>query len=132
MNPLIDTNIISELVRPQPDHKVVKWAGQQTGFFLSVISLEEIHYGLSWKPNERVNVWITNFLTSYCQLLSVTDTIAKQAGELRGRLQQQGRTRTQADIVIAATSLEHGLTLVTRNEKDFEDCGLKLLNPFEA
>ncbi len=131
MNPLIDTNIIRELVRSQADQKVVKWASQQTGFFLSVISLEEIHYGLSWKPNERVNAWISNFLESYCQLLPVTDTIAKQAGELRGRLQQQGRTRTQADILIAATSLEHELTLVTRNEKDFEDCGVKLLNPFE-
>lgn len=130
MNPLIDTNIISELVRPKPNPKVTNWAGQQTGFFLSVVSLEEIHYGLSWKPNENVSAWMINFLAKYCQVLPITDSIAQQAGDLRGNLQQQGKTRTQADILIAATALEHQITLVTRNEKDFEDCSVTLLNPF--
>jgi len=58
------------------------------------------------------------------------ETTAKQAGDLRGTLQRQGKTRTQADILIAVAALEHHLVLVTRNEKDFEDCGIKLLNPF--
>ncbi|BAY65248.1 nucleic acid binding protein [Calothrix brevissima NIES-22] len=50
--------------------------------------------------------------------------------ELRGYLQTQGKPRTQADIIIAATAEIHQITLVTRNTKDFEGCGITILNPF--
>ena len=132
MRPLIDTNIISELVRPTPNTNVRAWAGRQTGFYLSVMSIEEIRYGLSWRPNERVERWIVAFFKAHCQLLSVTDGIAERAGDLRGQLQRQrrGENRSQADMLIAATAFEHKLTLVTRNEKDFQGCEIEVLNPF--
>ena len=130
MNALIDTNILSELVKPQPNAEVSAWVSQQTNFYLSVISLEELHYGLRWKPNARVQAWLERFIRQHCQLLDVSEVVARYAGTLRGALQQQGETRSQADMLIAATAHTHDLTLVTRNEKDFTGCGVTVFNPF--
>jgi len=60
----------------------------------------------------------------------VTQQIAEKCGTLRGQFLQKGVTRTQADLFIAATAIEHNLALSTRNEKDFENCGIAILNPF--
>jgi len=63
-------------------------------------------------------------------ILPIIEAIARQAGELRGKLQTEGKVRTQADILIAATAKIYGLTLVTRNVKDFQGCNLTILDPF--
>lgn len=126
---LIDTNIISELVRRQPNTGVLAWAAGITRFRFSVISVEEIAYGLAWRPNPRVQDWVDGFFARHI-VLPISREIARQAGELRGRLAAQGQARTQADMLIAATAQIHGLTLVTRNTRDFEGCGVPLLNPF--
>lgn len=97
---------------------------------LSVITLEEITYGLSAKPNLRIQAWFQNFLSQACQIISITPEIAQRAGELRGRLRLQGITRSQADTLIAATAQLHQLILVTRNTRDFEGCEIPRLNPF--
>lgn len=127
---LCDTNILSELARPQPNAGVEAWAQGLSSIAVSVITVEEIAYGLTWKPNLRILEWFQDFLDNYSEVLPVTADIAARAGRLRGALQAQGRTRAQADMLIAATAQFHGLTLVTRNAKDFEDCGLALLDPF--
>jgi predicted nucleic acid-binding protein len=127
---LCDTNILSELARPQPNSGVEAWAQGLSSIAVSVITVEEIAYGLAWKPNLRILEWFQDFLDRYSEVLPVTADIAARAGRLRGTLQAQGRTRTQADMLIAATAQAHGLTLVTRNVRDFEDCGLALLDPF--
>lgn len=126
---LIDTNIISELCRRQPDPGVLAWASGISEFRFSAISLEEIAFGLAWRPNARIQTWITDFFARH-PALPVTADIAQRAGELRGRLAAQGSPRSQADMLIAATAQVHGLTLVTRNSRDFDGCGLPLLNPF--
>jgi predicted nucleic acid-binding protein len=56
--------------------------------------------------------------------------VARRSAGLRARLRTLGKTRTQADMLIAATAAEHDLILVTRNVRDFDDCGLQVLNPF--
>ena len=127
---LCDTNVLSELARPQPNLGVAAWAQDLSSITVSVITVEEIAYGLAWKPNLRVLEWFQGFLDRYSEVLPVTADIAARAGRLRGTLQAQGRPRAQADMLIAATAQFHGLTLVTRNVKDFEDCGLALLDPF--
>ncbi|MEM8643134.1 MAG: PIN domain-containing protein [Cyanobacteria bacterium P01_G01_bin.54] len=99
--------------------------------YLSVITIEEIFYGLTAKQATRTMQRIEAFLQSQAVVLPVTDEIARRAGELRGLLRTRGQTRTQADMLIAATAQLHQLTVVTRNVKDFESCGVPLLNPFE-
>jgi predicted nucleic acid-binding protein len=109
---------------------VINWSAQLSEITISVITVEEIYYGLAWKPNSRIQVWFDTFLDSKCLILPVTPAIAKVAGQLRGKLQSQGKPRTQADMIIAATAQIHQLTLVTRNIRDFEGCGIPLVNPF--
>jgi len=127
---LADTRIVAELVRPRPNRGVLVWADQVSALNLSVVTLEEIHYGLSSKPNGRIRSWFDRFVAEQCRVLPITDDVARRAGDLRGRLQAKGKTRSQADMLIAATALGHGLTLVTRNQDDFDDCGLTVLDPF--
>ncbi len=93
---LCDTNIISELARPQPNLGVLAWSAQVSSISLSVITLEEIAYGLASKPNARVQNWFQEFLKTYCQIIPITAEIAHYSGELRGRLRTQGKSRTQA------------------------------------
>lgn len=130
MSFLCDTNIFSELIRPFPNSGVVAWNQTATVINLSVITVEEIYYGLTAKPNSRIQNWFENFLRNQCQILPITLEIAQCGGELRGMLRTQGKPRSQADILIAATARVHNLTLVTRNSKDFESCDISILNPF--
>ena len=92
--------------------------------------MDELYFGLSWKPNPRIRLWLEDLLDEYCTVLAVDEKTARYAGELRGHLYAKGQTRTQADMLIAATAAVHDLTVVTRNTRDFEDCGVRVLNPF--
>lgn len=127
---LVDTNVLSELARPRPDAGVLSWAESVGRISISVVTIEEISFGLGWKPNPRILQWFTAFFET-CEVLPVTRSIAERAGALRGELQSLGKTRSQADVLIAATAQLHGLTLVTRNTRDFEECSVPLLNPFK-
>jgi len=127
---LVDTNIISELARPRPHPAVLRWAGRVERHSLSVITVEEIWYGIAWRPSDRLSAWMEQYFQEQT-ILPVNEVIARRAGELRGSLAQRGWVRTQADMLIAATAQLHGLTLVTRNIRDFEGCGIGLLNPFD-
>jgi predicted nucleic acid-binding protein len=130
MTILIDTNVISELARPRPDTRVVAWAGGLRTMLLSAITVEEVFYGLSSRSNPRIERWFADFLESDCRVLDITAPIARHAGVLRGQLGRRGRPRTQADMLIAATAAWHGLTVATRNGRDFANCGVTVVNPF--
>ena len=73
---------------------------------------------------------MVTFIDNYINVLDVTYSISRRAGALLGKFQSKGTVRTQADILIAATAIEHNLILVTKNVRDFEDCNAALLNPF--
>jgi predicted nucleic acid-binding protein len=127
---LVDTNVISELVRKRPDPGVLQWAQEVREIAISAATVEEVYFGLSWKPIPRISLWFEGFLEAYCEVLPVTAEIAKRSGEIRGQLQARGQTRSSTDMIIAATAQEHQLTVVTRNVRDFEDCGVTILSPF--
>ena len=129
---LVDTNVLSELARPMPNPRVVGWArGVPLPLSLSVVTLEEIHFGLSWRPNAEIEAWFEAFLIESCRVLPITESIARRAGELRGRLRGSGRQRTQDDMLIAATAQAHQIPVATRNVRDFDGCGIPVVNPFE-
>lgn len=130
MSFLFDTNILSELARPQPQPSVLAFTSGLSQIALSAITVDEVFYGLTAKPNPRIRAWFEIFISSHCVVLPVTEAIAKLAGEMRGKLQTEGKPRTQADMLIAATAKIHQLTLVTRNIKDFQGCDVLLLDPF--
>ena len=130
MSFLVDTNVLSELARARPDEHVIRWASTLDAFAISAITLDEIVFGITVKPSPRVQRWFESTVADYCRVMDVTSEIARHAGILRGQHARRGRVRNQADMLIAATAAAHGLTLATRNERDFDGCGVSVLNPF--
>jgi len=88
---------------------VEEWFSRQYFIFISAVTVEEIYYGLSYKNASKKPAWFENFVQSRSEVLPVTTGIAKQCGTLRGQLRQKGITRSQADLLIAATALLHNL-----------------------
>ncbi len=130
MNYLCDTNIISELVRQQPNTGVIQWFNQIEILFISVITVEELYFGLTRQPKPKIQLALETILHKYSKILPITPEIAQCAGQWRGKFEYVGQVRTQADMFIAATAYIHQLTVVTRNIRDFRDCEVPLLNPF--
>jgi toxin FitB len=128
---LCDTNVISEFFRPRPSQKLLAWAEGVSEIFVSAVTIEEIQFGLSWRPKPRILAALEGFLSERCQLLPITPEIAHRSGVMRGSFQARGQTRSVQDMLIAATAEIHQLVLVTRNVDDFEDCALTLFNPID-
>ena len=135
---LLDTNIPSELMRPRPEPKVQHWiAAQDIGtLFVSVVSISELETGFATMRDAARRARLEASLERYLALLfvgrvlPVTKAIAVRWGRLDGMRQMAGRPLSAPDGMIAATALEHGLMLVTRNVKDFAGLGVDLLNPW--
>lgn len=136
---LLDTNVPSEFSRDRPEPRVVDWLKMQpvTMLFLSVVTIGEIRKGLTVLPPSRrrseLEAWFhTDLLTWFSnRILPVTHAIADRWGILDGQCQVRGTPLNTADGMIAATAIEHGLTVVTRNAKDFAGLGVDLFNPWE-
>jgi toxin FitB len=135
---LLDTNIPSEMMRPRPDHKVTGWmASQDLGaLFLSVVSIGELESGFTTLQDAARRARLEASLERHLavlfpgRVLPVTQAIAARWGRLNGMRQLSGRPLNAPDGLIAATALEHGLIIVTRNTKDFADLGVTLINPW--
>lgn len=135
---LVDTNVISEILRPAPDPNVAAWSQQadKQTLFLSVVSMGELRKGVSILPASARRTQLENSIATrvpvwfHGRILPVTQAIAERWGELDGARQVAGRPLNMPDGMIAATALEHGLTVVTRNTKDFAGLGVALLNPW--
>lgn len=129
---IVDTNIVSELLRPRPNAGVLQWATEQRELAISVISVDESIYGLIRCGNRALLAAYEEFLLKRCTVLPISEEVARRAGKLRGDFSLKGITRSQPDMLIAATAQAHNFTLVTRNVRDFDSCGIALLDPFTA
>ena len=127
---LVDTNVVSELMRARPSPSVLKWADRQRRMRLSAISVEEIYFGLAVRKSSRLERWFDRFVDQHCDILAVTRLIARRCAALRAALRAEGKPCTQADMLIAATALEHDLPLATHNVRDFAGCGVAVIDPF--
>jgi predicted nucleic acid-binding protein len=137
---LLDTNVPSELTRAQSDANVEEWldTADDEQLFLSVVSLGEILKGLTILPASRrrdeLKRWVDDTLRPWFdgRILPVSERIAERWGVLAGECQLKGRGLSMADGLIAATALEHGLTVATRNTRDFAELGVQLFDPWSA
>jgi tRNA(fMet)-specific endonuclease VapC len=135
---LLDTNVPSELTRPKSDPQVEKWLddADDEQLFFSVVSLGEIFKGLTILPEstrrQKLQQWLDETLRPWFggRILPVSEPIAERWGILAGECQLKGRPIKVADGLIAATALEHGLTIVTRNVRDFSGLGMRVYNPW--
>jgi toxin FitB len=131
---LIDTVTLSELRKRERDPLVIKWFGRQrtTDLFISVISIGEIERGIARQRSTDPGFagaladWLDRILTLYGERVVPFDLrTARRWGALSAALGNDS-----ADLMIAATALENGLTIVTRNISDFEPSGVAVLDPF--
>jgi tRNA(fMet)-specific endonuclease VapC len=135
---LLDTNVISELVARQPDQAVLRWieALDQSAVYLSVITIGEIHRGIERLPEsakrDRLRAWLTDeLLVRFGDRMAPIDVGVMMAwGSMVARLISEGRPLSAMDSLIAAQAIHHGYSLVTRNESDFRDTGVHLINPW--
>ena len=136
----LDTNVPSELVRPQPEPKVRTWVATQRldTLFISSVSFGELRKGIillsPGKRRAELEAWIETDVSILFsgRILSVTRSIAERWGALEAQRQRAGRPLNVPDGLIAATALENGFTLVTRNFKDFSGLGVTVFNPWGA
>ena len=136
---LLDTNVLSETVRFQPEPKVAAWLARQEieSLYLSVVSCAELRKGIAvlaaGRRRTELEAWYREDLlqTFVGRILPLTLTIAERSGALEAQRQSIGRPMQALDAQIAATAFEHGLTLVTRNVRDFECLSITIINPWQ-
>ena len=131
MHYILDTNIISEVMRRQPDPNVLRWFKDLDRIIISSVTVDEVVFGLSRKGLVEKLAWFRQFCDDKVTILGVDDRIANSSGERRAVLEGKGITIHMADSLIAATAALSGLVLATRNTRDFEHMGIALYNPFE-
>ena len=138
MSFLLDTSLISELVRKSPHLPVLEWIGAQdeTSLYLSVVTIGELEKGIAKLPDSPRRIalqkWVRRELADRFRgrLLDVDASVATRWGTASGKSESSGRPIPVVDCLIAATSLQHGLTVVTRNTADLEQCGARCVNPW--
>jgi hypothetical protein len=135
---LLDTCLISELVKKEPIPAVVSWLDEQDEqkLFLSVLNLGELQKGISKLPDgakkEELQAWVALDLVERFtgRILEIDLETALCWGRLQGEAEQAGEKLPVMDSLIAATAAAHDLVVVTRNVRDIERCGVRVCNPW--
>jgi len=137
---ILDTNVISEIMRPLPDKQVVKWLQAQRvkNLFTTVIAEAELFKGVELMPSGKRRHALLQTIEQFLlidmggRILAFDRTAARLFGTIYALRQTRGRPITPLDIEIAAIVRANSGTLATRNTRDFEGCGIELVNPWHA
>ena len=138
MKYLLDTCVISELVKPSPNPMVLDWLNDipSERLFLSVITIGEIRKGLTKLPDskrkDRLTEWLNSLLEDYQDRIHTIDlAVAENWGVMQGKAEKSGMPMSSIDSLIAAIAYTHNLVLVTRNIIDFKASNLPINNPWK-
>ncbi len=137
---VLDTNVVSELMRPEPAAAVVDWVDGQPAaeIYLTAITVAELLYGVARLPDrqrkvalaERVEELLSNDFEH--RISPFDETAAAHYADIVAHRERTGRPISMADAQIAATCRSHGALLATRNVADFTDTGILIVNPWEG
>jgi predicted nucleic acid-binding protein len=137
---LLDTNCISELIRSKPETRVMDWmrAADESLLYLSALTLGEIRKGAAILPQSKRRTHLESWLELDLQvrfsgrILAIDNAVADRWGWLTAEAERKGRPLAAVDGLLAATALEHNLTIVSRNTSDFAHTHVPILNPWES
>lgn len=135
---VLDTNVISELFRPAPSAQVLDWFHSEPKHLLytTTVTMAEVFAGLEIMPTGRRRANLTRLANHVFErdfdgrILDFTEDAARAYAALMARTRARGRPMSSMDAMIASIALSRRAALATRNTRDFEGCGLRLLNPF--
>jgi predicted nucleic acid-binding protein len=134
---LLDTPVLWEVKRPEPDAKVLAWLGEQplTDMCLSVVTLGELQEGIAALKDageaRALQGWLETLQQSFSgRILDVTPDVAATWGRLRAEARRQGQMPPVIEVLLIATAITHNLTLVTRNVVEGELGSVEVLNPW--
>ena len=137
MSFILDTNIISELRKPEPAPELLDWYSRvdEESLLISVLTIGEIQMGIKQlddgKRKQELEIWLETIKDNYkSHLIPVSADVAEKWGELSASCRKAGKTLPVIDGLIAATASVTGSILVTRNTSDFEGTGIRLMNPW--
>ena len=136
---VLDTNVLSELMRPAPDPAVERWLADQpaASVFISAITEAELRYGVALLPSGKRRSTIAAEIEGMLgeefsgRILPFDSPAAVAFAEIAADRRQAGRPISQADAQIAAIARSRGAALATRNVSDFEGCGVEVVNPWK-
>jgi len=135
---LIDTCVISELRKPEPNNSVVKFLRSidESEIYLSSMTLGEVHRGIQKLPQSKKRtellLWVGSIEQQFeDKILSFNKEVSIFWGQLMARLESEGNRMSAFDSIICATSLYNNCCIITRNVKDFEKSGIEIINPWE-
>jgi predicted nucleic acid-binding protein len=137
---IIDTNVISEVMRERPSGHVISWLNGQNAvsLFITTVTVGEVLYGLSMMPQGRRLDHLRMTFEGYLRrgfgqrVLAYDEASARAYADVMAIRRRSGRPLDVADGQIAAIARMHGYAIATRNTRDFDGVGLELINPFEA
>ncbi len=135
---LLDTNVLSELRRPKPNRKVLAFIATKPldSLYISTVTLAEIRFGIELQPDASLRAALTNWMTHRVRpmfeqrILPVSEDIIFKWRLLVEEGRKAGHTFSQPDLFIAATAMQHGLTVVSRDVTDYAKARVSLLNPW--
>ena len=138
---LLDTNILSELRRLAPEPKVLRFieAHALDDMYVSVVTLAELRFGIELlsegsSQRDELSNWLTHKVRPMFdrRVLPVSEDVMLRWRILVEQGRKSGHTYSQPDLIIAATAIHHGFTVVTRDRSDFEKADVRVVNPWDV